>query len=147
MRKKLDHRDRTLVLWWDTEYEGAAIYALVDDDGKMYIGRTYTLQKRLHTHRRALNCARAGERGYTYEGHRLIDAAAAGKNFHAIVLKSIPPEKASENEVRYWECYYYQLYGKRRKPNEIAYNLYNSTLPTAPNYAYKPNDIPRKTVT
>lgn len=77
MRKKLDHRDRSAVLWWDTEYDGAAIYALVDNEGKMYIGRASRLQKRLRTHRRALQKARDGSSGsFNGEGHRLVEAAA-----------------------------------------------------------------------
>lgn len=148
MRKKIDHRDRSAALWWDTEYNGAAIYALVDDDGKMYIGRASRLQKRLYAHRRALQRARDRSPGSLGgEGHRLVEAAAQGKKFEARILRKFPEEEVTMNVLRYWECHYYKQYGKKKNPWDIAYNLYNSTAPNPPVWHYKPMNVPIKTVT
>ena len=40
---------------WDDMYNGAAIYSLVDQDGKRYIGQAKKLQNRLEQHRISLN--------------------------------------------------------------------------------------------
>ena len=111
MGKKIDHRDRSAVLWWDTEYDGSAIYALVDENGKAYIGRAKHLQNRLKTHRsnfrRILaNKATAGE------GIKLTEAVLRGEKFHAEILKDFPEVyEASQNTLAYWEEYYFKKYG------------------------------------
>lgn len=146
--KKIDHRDRSEILWWDTDYNGAAIYALIDEDGKMYIGQTAHLQNRLRTHRRNFNRLRQGHQLYGYEeGQRLIDAISEGRTFHAVILKELALEESTNDDLRYWECRLYALYGKRNKPNELAYNLYNSTFPNEPSWNYRPKGVPIKTVT
>lgn len=146
--KKFDHRDKSAVLWWDTDYDGAAIYALVDDEGKMYIGQTTQLQKRLRTHLKALTKVRNGSPGGARgEGQRIVEAVAKGKNFEAKILRLFPEDEITVNVLRYWECHYYELYGERDHPWELAKNLYNSTFPIEPLWEHAPMNVPIKTVT
>lgn len=40
-------QEKKEVLTWDTDYNGSAIYSLVDENGKRYIGQAKHLQHRL----------------------------------------------------------------------------------------------------
>ena len=90
---------------WKTDYCGAAIYSLVDEDGKRYVGQTQNLKRRLYQHYREFNKPK-----YSMEGRKLLDAINQGKKFKVEVLKFIPWYDATINELRYWEQYYIDLY-------------------------------------
>lgn len=147
--KTIDHRDKSAVLSWDTEYEGAAIYALVDDEGKMYIGQAQCLQKRLYAHlqalKRAANDGRKG--GCRGEGRRLSEAVANGKKFVVKILRTFPEEYITLNVLRYWEGHYYRHFGKVANRWEVSDLLYNSTTPPPPVWNWDKLNVPIKTVT
>lgn len=116
---------------WNIKYNGAAIYSLVDDKGKRYIGKTIHLQNRLNTHRHELNKVyRTQSKDFTNEGQKLVNAALNGTVFRVEVLLFIPPESVTENFLRLLECYYYSKYGGLDR-------TYNSTPPNEPNWYAK----------
>ena len=96
---------------WDDTYNEGGIYALVDQDGKRYIGRAKHIQNRLHQHRVALNSIIRTGKCCATEGNELVEAVKNGKRFKAEILKKICFSESTENNFRYWENYYVQKYG------------------------------------
>lgn len=104
-------KDYTIIEKWDDDYTGSAIYSLVDNDGKRYIGQAKSLQARLNTHRQQLNLAYKNEKAIIPEGKKLIDAVRDGKKFKVQVLKKLMWNETTINNLRYWESYYLEKYG------------------------------------
>ena len=115
---------------WDDDYNGAAIYSLVDSEGKRYIGQATHLQDRLETHRRQLNKAITNPEGECAEGKKLIDAVKNGMKFKVEILEKIPDDKATVNILRCWEAYYLDCYGGYD-------NTYNSAAMPSPVWSYE----------
>lgn len=115
---------------WDDDFNGGAIYSLVDEGGKRYIGQAIHLQQRLNTHRIELNSAYKGN-PHSSEGSKLYDAGRRGVKFHVEVLKKFKWNEVTVNNLRYWEKYYLEKYGG-------VENTYNSTCVYEPNYSYEP---------
>ena len=120
-------RDYTAIEKWTDDYNGAAIYSLVDPDGKRYVGQAVRLQNRLHTHRRALNRAYNGERFESNEGTALINAAKSHIKFRVEILEKIKPTMATVNYLREREYHYLMNYGGYD-------NTYNTSVIPVPNY-------------
>lgn len=118
---------------WDEEYNGSAIYSLVDDDGKRYIGQAKTLQTRLNTHRQQLNHAYEDNEAIVPEGEKLIKAVRDGKTFKVQVLKKLKWNEATINNLRYWENYYLKMYGG-------VNNTYNTAPIPSPVWNCEPNN-------
>ena len=120
---------------WDDDYNGSAIYSLVDKNGKRYIGQAKTLQRRLESHRIYLNQAYMNPECNVDEGKKLIDAVRCGTIFSVEILRKIPWNKASYNTLRYWENYYLEKYGGIE-------NTYNTACVPSPVWNYPPfNDV------
>ena len=69
-------KDYSILEKWIDDYNGAAIYSLVDENGKRYIGQAIHLQQRLETHRRVLNRAYKGLPITVIENENLLNAAS-----------------------------------------------------------------------
>jgi len=67
----------------------AGIYALVDDEGKHYIGSAINLRKRLLTHDMGLWHAHKGEHD-AFESQALQDAVMEGRTFRIVLLAVFP---------------------------------------------------------
>jgi predicted GIY-YIG superfamily endonuclease len=116
-------KDYSILEKWIDDYNGAAIYSLVDENGKRYIGQAIHLQQRLETHRRVLNRAYKGLPITVIENENLLNAASKGKKFKVEILLKIPWYETTVNMLRYYENYYFQKYGG-----------YNGTYNIAPIY-------------
>lgn len=128
-------KDYSILENWIDDYNGAAIYSLVDDKGKRYIGQAKHLQQRLETHRRALTRAFNNKEVYVIENENLVNAARNGVKFKVEILYKIPWYENSVNMLRYYENYYLQKYGGLK-------NTYNSIPVYVPNWSYAPaNDV------
>lgn len=116
---------------WTDDYEGAAIYSLVDQRGKRYVGQALHLQKRLETHRKELNRV-VLQPTYTEspEGQKLVQAVRNGSRFRVEILKRIPWNEATANNLRYWEYYYLELFGGLEK-------TYNAGVIPSPVWEYE----------
>lgn len=124
-------KDYSILEKWIDDYNGAAIYSLVDDKGKRYIGQALHLQQRLETHRRALNKAfKEPNNIEIVENANLIKAVRNGVKFKVEILYKIPYHETTKNMLRYYENYYFQKYG--------GYNdTYNITPIYAPVWHYE----------
>lgn len=118
---------------WDTDYEGAAIYSLVGDDGKRYIGQATHLQRRLDAHRQAMNKIWKRKCTCSPEGSNLVDAVLRGVKFKVEVLRKIPWTEASVNNLRYWEKHYFNVYGGFE-------GTYNTGIVYDPVWSYEPGN-------
>lgn len=128
-------KDYTALKNWNDDYNGAAIYSIVDRNGKRYIGQAKHLQQRLDAHRQALNKAYKGIDVNVIENQNLVNAARNGETFSVEILYKIPWYKASRNMLRYYEKYYLDKYGGYK-------NTYNIAPVYAPNFNYMPyNEI------
>lgn len=131
---KIENQDKTELLIWDTDYNGAAIYSLVDENGRRYVGQAQNLQNRLKQHRKAFNRIKDGESKPIgcKEGKRLVEAIEAGVTFRVEVCKRLTPEEATKNSLRHWECEIYEQYANGIPLEEN--DLYNSTYPAPPKW-------------
>lgn len=135
--KEFGKQGKTEPLLWDTDYDGSAIYALVDENGKRYIGRASHLQRRLKAHRSAFrkilkSTPEQLEQRYLSEGKKIVEALFNGTVFHAEILKSFPEVyEASHNELAQWETHFLKEYGGQEQ-------TYNGTCATTPNPQYEP---------
>ena len=80
------------------KYNGAAVYALIDEQGKRYIGSTSNLGSRLKTHSFGIRQALA-EGVATWLPLSLVNAVTQGHTFRVEVLRSFP-EGASQEDLR-----------------------------------------------
>lgn len=120
---------------WDDDYDGSAIYSLIDEFGKRYIGQAIHLQQRLETHRRELNKASKGNNIHINEGEKLVDAVKAGRVFSVEILKKLEWSDSTVNNLRYWENYYLDQFGG-------IDNTYNNMPIASPVWDYDPfNDV------
>jgi len=83
------------------DYDGPAIYALIDDEGKKYICSTMHLRQRLLSHKTHMKIALVdGINGFINQ--KLVDAVLSGRKFHAVILEQFPanigPERLMERE-------------------------------------------------
>jgi len=104
-------KDYSIVEKWDDDYSGAAIYSLVDKDGKRYVGQAKNLQNRLNTHRAELARVYHNPNAYTCEGRKLAEAAIKGTKFRVEVLEKIPWSETTVNHLLEREEYWLQKYG------------------------------------
>lgn len=73
----------------ENNYEGPAVYALVDDMGKKYIGSTMNLETRLKFHDTHINVLlRDGKDGFV--NGKMEDAILHGMKFHVEILEKLP---------------------------------------------------------
>lgn len=112
---------------WETDHTGAAIYSLVDSEGKRYIGQTKNLKRRLYLHHQSLNAIYNQKNPLSMEGKKLFEAAKHGTEFNVEVLKVIPWYEVTENNMRFWEKFYVDLCGGLN-------NTYNTGVLFTPNY-------------
>lgn len=118
---------------WSDSFDGAAIYSLVDDNGKRYIGQTIKLQNRLHTHMRELNRLYRDNEAPTTEGKKLADAARDGVQFTVDILKKFRWYEVTVNNLRKWESYYLEKFGG-------VHNTYNTAPVPYPNHLHDDDD-------
>ena len=104
-------KDYSILEKWIDDYNGAAIYSLVDENGKRYIGQAIHLQQRLNTHRQELNKAYKRNTIEVVENVELANAARRGIKFKVDVLYKIPWYNATKNNLLYYENYYLEKYG------------------------------------
>lgn len=71
------------------ETKNSGIYALVDENGKMYIGSAINLKKRLIQHNRGMSIALSGEHD-AFESQSLQNAVTAGRHFTVSILAVFP---------------------------------------------------------
>lgn len=92
-------------------YAGAAIYALIDETGKRYIGSTNNLKRRLRTHnqgiRDALNCGHS-----CFSSWWFVEAILAGHTFTVEVLAQLP-DNTTRQQREELERFYLQESGGR----------------------------------
>lgn len=120
---------------WDVDYNGCAIYSLVDNKNKRYIGQSTALRSRLKEHHYQLNRASKHEDAEVTENKKLVDAVRSGETFRVEVLKIMPLLESNINNLRYWEKHYLEKYGGLE-------NTYNSAPIPLPDWNYHPmNDI------
>ncbi len=85
-------------------YSGTAIYALVDDQGKKYIGSSTDLKRRLLFHASHVKTLlRDGNDGFLCS--KMQEAILAGRKFRVEVLEMLPSEISKEelnNKEYYW---------------------------------------------
>lgn len=112
---------------WYINYTGAAIYSLVDANGKRYIGQTTNLQRRLKMHKKEIDRLHNDPDAETSEGIKLSEAIRNGMTFDFEVLEYIPWSKATVNELRRLEQHFIDQYGGIE-------NTYNTACIAAPNY-------------
>lgn len=95
---------------WNFDYNGAAIYKLTDQHGRVYIGQARRLQNRLHQHRQEMNRIKRGSEE-TSEGEKIAEAVRSGSVFEASILEKIHWTEATVNNLRERECYWLDVYG------------------------------------
>ena len=100
---------KTVLQGIQNDYEGAAIYALVDNHGKKYIGATSNLKRRLLFHENHIKQLLVyGIDGYVCK--KMVDAILEGETFHVEVLEMFP-DGISQEELNDKECYYLEQAG------------------------------------
>lgn len=97
------------------------IYALVDENGKAYIGSSVNIEKRIKTHNYFLSVVKRDQHIYGNVSHKLGQAVLEGHIFHALVLEKIPTDKIETLSER--EKYYISKQGGLD-------NMYNGTWNT-----------------
>ncbi len=105
------------------EYEGAAIYALIDEDGKAYVGSTKNLRSRIRQHNGLMRMIlKHGISGLISKN--LGEAVVSGKTFRCEILAKINIEM-SKREIETIENVFIRHYGGYNK----TYNhLYPRTI-------------------
>lgn len=73
------------------DYNGAAVYSLVDENGKRYIGSTYNLQQRLNAHAVEFRKVMRAEQT-TFMGGKLMEAIKDGRRFRCEILAPLPDD-------------------------------------------------------
>lgn len=121
----------TIIQPWEEEYAGAAIYSLVDANGKRYIGQAMHLQERLNSHQKALAEMLQHPEKRPLEGLKMIKAVRSGVKFRVEVLKKLEGGEATINNLRYWEGFMLEQYGGIE-------NTYNSQIPPVPIWNHEP---------
>lgn len=112
---------------WNVDYTGAAIYSLVDSEGKRYIGQAMNLKRRLYMHKKEFDKLKKDPGSDTCEGSKLATAIRNGSRFEVEILKLIPWKNSTVNVLRYWEMYFVNQYGGLE-------NTYNTADVTPPNF-------------
>lgn len=84
-------------------YTGAGVYALVDENGKKYIGSAKNVKSRIQKHNKELQKALDGETSQASKS--MIDAAKAGHIFRAVLVEKLP-ESGSLYDLRDMERRY-----------------------------------------
>lgn len=80
-------------------YNGPAIYALIDDSGKKYIGSTSDFQRRIKTWQAFMRKAlKEGSRNGLLP-HAITDALLAGKTFRVAVIEELPRSMCFRDRV------------------------------------------------
>ena len=83
-------------------YNGIGVYALVDDTGKMYIGSSKQVHRRIKQHEEAIRAGRAAK--------QIRDAIAAGRSFRCVLLEELP-YGISTYDLREREFFFIEKYG------------------------------------
>lgn len=93
----------------DDDYDGPAVYALIDDEGKKYIGATNELKTRLQFHATHIKILlRDSIDGFLNE--KMKDAILHGRKFHVEILEKLPAG-ISKEELNNREYYYLEKEG------------------------------------
>lgn len=80
------------------DYNGAAVYALESTSGKLYIGSTQNLQKRIEQHRVQMRiCAETGHSGYL--NSKIEACIHSGERFKCKILAQINPSDLLQKEL------------------------------------------------
>lgn len=125
----------TVILPWDDDFTGAAIYSLVDPNGKRYIGQATRLQERLAGHQKACASILDGSTTSPLEGQKMVRAIKGGVTFKVEILKKLENDEATINNLRYWENEYVKKFGGLE-------DTYNVSKPPAPIWTHDPfNEI------
>lgn len=125
----------TVILPWDDDFTGAAIYSLVDSNGKRYIGQATRLQERLASHQKACASILDGSATSPLEGQKMVRAIKDGVTFKVEILKKLENGEATINNLRYWENEYVKKFGGLE-------DTYNVSKPPAPIWTHDPfNEI------
>lgn len=66
-------------------YTKSAVYALVDDRGKKYIGSTNNLNRRIKSHDREMRTVLSGKNS-GFLSNSMTDAVLSGRTFHVEIL-------------------------------------------------------------
>lgn len=91
------------------DYSGAAVYALVDDDGKRYIGSTKNANKRIKQHySRMKNAKKKRKKGLPND--KIASAVKSGKKFRCEILLQINAD-VTNKELREFERILLSFYG------------------------------------
>ncbi len=91
------------------EYNGAAVYALVDDNGKRYIGSSNHLRRRIKSHNSYMRTAlRTGHSGFLND--EIEKALLNGANFKCEILAQINTD-VSKHELEEIERIFLKHYG------------------------------------
>lgn len=120
IRKAIDEADENaerVPIVGIPKYNGACIYALMDDERRMYIGSTSQCNTRMKQHYTGMR------KLYKGENHRLLYNIATGGKFTALVLEMCDDKDAVLQER---EQYYIDYYGER-----AWYNLREATRGSA----------------
>lgn len=96
------------------QYDGIGIYALIDDAGKMYIGSSINVKRRLAEHSKGLANGK--------EHKSLVDAVEQGRQFRCEILEKIP-YGCNTYHLREREHFYITKY-------DTVKSGYNTAFPT-----------------
>lgn len=86
--RKCKRKDIPIVITNIPDYESSGIYALVDDNGKMYIGSSINIKRRLSSHRFHLSAVKRGW-GSGFVNKKMMVAIQQGKIFNAKILEKV----------------------------------------------------------
>lgn len=95
-------------------YNGIGVYALVDDTGKMYIGSSKQVHRRIKQHEEAIRAGRAAK--------QIRDAIAAGRSFRCVLLEELA-YGVSTYDLREREFFFIEKHGT------IAHGYNTNTRP------------------
>lgn len=112
-------------------YNGAGIYALIDERGKKYIGSSLHIAHRVRTHQKNLRLALNGH-STSFEPPQIENAVLSGIKLKSEILFKCK-NGTSSDVLRKIEGFYVALFGGTSK-------TYNVIMPTS-NYFKKANDL------
>lgn len=128
------HQGKTVISLNGETYTGSAIYALVDKNGKRYVGQAARFQERMRSHESAFQTILKGSDKKFPEGEKMVQAVKEGITFTAIILRKLEGGEATINNLRYWEDFYLTESGGI----DGTYNMYK---PPAPLWEHDPFNI------
>lgn len=117
------------------EYNGIGVYALVDDLGRMYIGSSQQVHRRIKLHEVVIRKGKAAK--------KIREAVAAGRVFHCVILEKMDWGSVNRYDLREREFYFIEKYDtiangynastrpetQARREEDIRTRLRGRTLP------------------